>query len=100
VNVRYLGGLRGLGVLCLGTTTVGRAEYDFEGYLTKPGEVTGSGEIRTTVEALKQVFGRKDVHLLTDDGKLFDLKFSQMVLTETSKSAHVDVTGELRNWQQ
>jgi hypothetical protein len=99
VKVRYLGGLSGAGVLRLGTTTVGRVEYDFEGYLTRPGEVSGSGEIRTTVTALKQVFGQKDVHLLTDDGKLFDLKFSQMVLTETSKTAHVDVTGELRNWQ-
>jgi hypothetical protein len=97
--VRYLGGLRGSGVLCLGTAAVGRADYDFEGYVTKPGEVTGSGEIRTTVKALKEVFGRDDVHLLTDDGKLLDLKFSKMVLTETSKSAHVDVSGELRNWQ-
>jgi hypothetical protein len=97
--VRYLGGLRGSGVLCLGTTAVGRADYDFEGYVTKPGEVSGSGEIRTTVEALREVFGRNDVRLLTDDGKRFDLKFSRVVLTDTSKSAHVDVTGELRNWQ-
>ncbi|WP_309086637.1 hypothetical protein [Chelativorans sp.] len=46
-------------------------------------------------EALRQVFGRGDLQLLTDNGRLLTLRFSEKRLTEDSDVAHVDVAGEL-----
>jgi hypothetical protein len=57
--------------------------------------VTGSGEIRLAAAALESVFGRDDVQLLTDDGRLLDLRFSEKELLAASDVAHVDVTGDL-----
>jgi hypothetical protein len=93
--MHYLGGLRGVGTLTSGDETVARANYDFDGYLMKPGQVAVSGEIRMTPKALRDVFGRKDLQLLTDDGRLFSLRFSERRLRAASDAAHVDVVGEL-----
>lgn len=93
--MHYLGGLRGAGVLTCGDATIARADYDFEGYLTKPNHVTGSGEIRTSPEALREVFGRKDLQLRTDDGRVLSIRFSERRLRLTSDTAHVEVSGEL-----
>ncbi|MCT7374574.1 hypothetical protein [Chelativorans salis] len=57
--------------------------------------MTGSGEIRMPPDALRQVFGREDLDLLTDDGRLLSLRFSEKQLPVASDSAHVDVTGDL-----
>ena len=75
--------------------TLARAEYDFDGFLKRPGEVTGSGEIRMAPDTLQQAFGREDLHLWTDDGRLLSIRFSEKKLPPASDSAHVDVTGDL-----
>ncbi len=93
--MQYLGGLRGVGTLKCGDETLGRADYDFDGFLTQPGQVIGSGEIRTTPEALKAVFRRKNPQLLTDDGRTLSLRFSERRLGTDKNIAHADVTGEL-----
>lgn len=93
--MQYLGGIRGAGVLKCKGDILARVDYDFDGFLMKPGQVTGSGEIRLAPEILRQVFGREDLHLLTDDGRLLNLRFSEKSLPEASDVAHVDVTGEL-----
>lgn len=93
--MHYLGGLRGAGILTCGDKTVGHADYDFDGFLTKPGQVTGCGEIRMSPEALTEIFGRKDLRLLTDDGRLLCLRFSEKRLRSESGAAHVDVVGGL-----
>jgi len=93
--MRYLGGLRGAGTLTCGEQTIARADYDFDGYLVKPGEVTCSGEIRTSCQALRDVFGRRDLHLLTDDGRRLSLQFSDRRLASESDAAHVNVAGDL-----
>ena len=98
--MRYLGGLRGSGVLKYNGEEIARASYDFDGYFRKPVGVTGTGEIRATASALRSVFGRKGVQLLTDDGRLLDLKFSERELRTATEVAHVDVTGELPTAQQ
>ena len=90
----YLGGLSGDGVLKRNGDDVGRASYDFEMFKTKLG-VTTSGEIRLAPDVLKDLFGRTDVQLLTDDGRLLHLRFSEKQLAEASEAAHVDVTGDL-----
>ncbi|MGP0059039.1 MAG: hypothetical protein ACLPID_07125 [Beijerinckiaceae bacterium] len=93
--MHYLGGLCGAGVLTCGDETVARADYDFDGFLTKRGEVTGCGEIRMSPEVLREVFGRNDLQLRTDDGRLLSLRFSEKRLASASVAAHVEVAGEL-----
>lgn len=100
--MRYLGRLSGNGLLKCNDEEIARAVYDFELFFRKPLGVTSCGEIRLEPAALKEVFGRKGVQLLTDDGRLLDLAFSEKELLSTSSIAHVDVTGDLpappRNW--
>lgn len=93
--MQYLGGLRGTGVLTCGGETIACADYDFDGFLTKPGQVTASGEVRMSPETLSEVFGRTDLQLLTDDGRLLSLRFSEKRLRSASDAAHVDVAGKL-----
>jgi hypothetical protein len=60
-------------------------------------------EIRLSATVLPDVFGHKDIQLLTDNGRLFNLRFSEKKLLQASNVAQVDVTGELpstpRNWR-
>ncbi|MHC5653372.1 hypothetical protein [Stappia sp.] len=93
--MRHLGGLQGSGVLKCGNKIFARADYDLDGFLRKPGEVVGSGDIRMDSVTLRQVFGRKDLHLLTDDGRLLRIRFSETRLPAASDAAHVDVVGDL-----
>ncbi|WP_274425585.1 hypothetical protein [Chelativorans sp. YIM 93263] len=93
--MQYLGGIHGAGVLKCGGKTLTRADYDFDGFLRKPGEIVGSGEIRMPPDTLRQVFGREDLQLLTDDGRLLSLRFSEKDLPPASDAAHVDVAGDL-----
>jgi hypothetical protein len=93
--VRYLGRIAGAGSVRIGGETVARAAYDFDGFATPRGGVTGSGELRLTPPDLEAVFGKPGVQLLTDDGRLFDLKFSESALPPTTEAVHVDVSGDL-----
>ncbi len=94
--MRYLGGLRGAGALTRGEEHVARAAYDFDAYQTRPGEITGSGEIRTNRKVLKDIFGLTDLSLVTDDGRKLKLRFTEKQLRAESISAHVEVVGELK----
>jgi hypothetical protein len=62
-----------------------------------------SGEIEALASDLQAVFGRPRVQLLTDDGRLLDLKFSQKALNLRSGVALVEVSGDLpksrENWR-
>lgn len=91
----YLGGMSGNGTLKCDGKDVGRASYDLDGFYKKGLGVVGSGEVHVSAVALREIFGRKDVQLFTDDGRLLDLKFSEKNLPLTSDVAHVDVTGQL-----
>ena len=93
--VGYLGRLAGAGSVRIGGETIARAAYDFDGFATPHGGVTGSGELRLTASDLEAVFGRPGVQLLTDDGRLLDLKFSESTLPAAAEAAHVDVSGDL-----
>jgi hypothetical protein len=93
--MQYLGVLRGSGVLACGEEQLGRADYDIDGFLTKPGEVVGSGEIRMSPEALNNAFGRQGLQLTTDDGRVLDVRFSGKRLDAASDAAHADITGQL-----
>ena len=93
--MQYLGPLRGSGLLSCGTGQIGRANFELDAYLTRPGEVVASGEIRMQAEALNDAFGRRDLHLLTDEGRTLTIRFSGKRLNPSSDAAHVDVGGEL-----
>ena len=78
--VRYLGRIAGAGSVISGGETVARAAYDFDGFTAPRGGVMSSGELQLAPSDLKAVFGGLGVQLLTDDGRLLDLKFSEKEL--------------------
>ena len=98
--MRHLGKLSGGGTLKCDGQEVARASYDFDGFLRGRFDVTCSGEIRLAAEALKRVFARRGVQLLTDDGRLLDLRFSARGPQSATDVAYVDVSGELPTTRQ
>ena len=96
----YLGGISGRGRLICDGEELGEGAYDFDGFFERSSGVVGSGEIRLKSSILESVFGRPGVQLLTRDGHLLNLKFSDKVLIPASTSAHVDVTGDLPKQSQ
>jgi hypothetical protein len=93
--MQYLGRIAGSGLLMRDGQTVARASYDFEGFTRPRGVVVSSGEISLSPSDLKTVFGRLGVQLLTDDGRLLDLRFSAKELRYANDVAQVEVTGDL-----
>jgi hypothetical protein len=103
--MHYLGCISGSGVLICGGKEIARASYDFDGFLRPPTGVISSGEIRLAPSTLRDVFGRPDVQIRTDDGRVLELRFSEKKLDSAAGAAHVDVTGDLppasaQNWRQ
>jgi hypothetical protein len=93
--MRYLGALRGAGTLQSGDETLADADYDFDGYVRAPGGITANGEIRAAPEVLRRVFGRRDLKLVTEDGRRLGLRFSEKKLAGEGDAAHVDITDGL-----
>jgi hypothetical protein len=93
--VRYLGRTAGAGSVMSGGETIARAAYDFDGFTAPRGGVMSSGELKLAPSDLKAVFGRPGVQLLTDDGRLLDLRFSEKELHPGAEVAHVDAAGDL-----
>jgi hypothetical protein len=93
--MRHLGVLRGAGTLESGGHAMGRVNYEFDGYLIRPGEVSASGEIRMDADALTNVFGRRDLSLRTDDGRVLAIRFSTRRYGSPDNAAHADVHGGL-----
>jgi hypothetical protein len=98
--MRYLGGIVGVGVLKCEGKDIARASYDLDGFFDRLAGMKSSGEIRSSPAALKDVFGRKNVQLLTDEGQLLNLSFSEKALPPGSPVAHVDVMGTVLNIQR
>jgi hypothetical protein len=93
--MRYLGGLRGAGTLNCGDQVLAPANYELDGYLIPSAGVSGSGEIRTAPEVLRKVFGRRDLQIVTEDGRRLSFRFSDKKLAAGDDAAHVDVTAGL-----
>jgi hypothetical protein len=102
--LRYLGGISGNGVVKQNGKTIAPAKFDLDGYFRPAVGVTGSGEIQLSGEVLQSLFGRTDLQLLTDQGLLLALRFSDSTLPAASNVAHVDVTSQsptaLGDWRQ
>jgi hypothetical protein len=104
--MRYIGGISGTGTLKCDGEEVARVSYEFDGFYTEATGITRCGELRVAADALESVFGRKDVQLFTDDGRIFDLSFSDKRLRPATDIAHVDPTDDkaasaasLRKWR-
>lgn len=92
-SMRYLGTISGDGMLTWEGQDIAPASYEFEGYMQQE-HVTSCGEIHSPANILRGVFGRTDVQLRTQDGRMLTLKFSEKTLPPNSTVAHVDVTGD------
>jgi hypothetical protein len=93
--MKYLGVLRGNGVLLAGDETMGPVAYEIEGYTLRPGEITGSGDLRMEPDDLARAFGQRGLRLRTDDGRELSVRFTARKLASQSSTAHADVTGDL-----
>ena len=93
--MKYLGGMRGTGHLLCGDGPIARTAYELDGYVSNTGDVTGSGELHLPAAALEGAFGRPDLQLQTEDGRLFKLRFSGKRPDPGDEWAHVDIMGVL-----
>jgi len=89
--MRHLGTLRGGGTLECKDEILGRVDFEFDGYVMRPGEITASGEVHADTDVLVAAFGRRDVVLRTDDGRVLPLRFSGKALPRASRIAHAEV---------
>jgi hypothetical protein len=94
-TMRYLGVLRGSGSLACEGQLLGPVEFEIEGFLTRPGEIVGSGEIRMAPADLDNAFGRRNLRLTTDQGRVLDVRFSGKRNDATKAAAHADIGGDL-----
>lgn len=101
--MRHLGVLRGNGVLESNGHAMGEASYEFDGYLVKQGEIVGSGEIEMDAAILNDAFGRNDLTLRTEDGRVLSLRFSGKLPAPGKRVAHADVRNGLpseKEWRR
>lgn len=94
-NMRHLGVLRGSGTLRRDEVVLGSADYEIDGFCTKPGEVVGSGEIRMAPAELANAIGRRDLELTTEDGRILTLRFSGGRFDPRRGAAHADILAGL-----
>lgn len=88
--MRHRRSISGTGILMCDGEEIARVSYELENIGIETTGVMRSGELRISADALKGVFGREDVQLLTDDGRIFDLRLSNKVLRPATDGAHVD----------
>jgi hypothetical protein len=93
--MRHLGALRGSGTLRRGDAMLGAVAYELDCFTTKPGEVVGSGEITMAPAELANALGRQDLELVTEDGRILALRFSNGRQDAASGVAHADILGGL-----
>jgi len=103
--MEYLGTIKGQGTIFRDDKHIARAHYDFDGYHTRHGGVTCSGEILTSSSALGTVFGHRGIQLQTDDGRVLEISFSGKSIGADQEAAHVDVRGQIpgekkREWRR
>ena len=94
-RMRHLGRLSGSGTLSCEGVVLGVADFEIDGYCLKPDEVVGSGEIRMAPADLDQAFGRGNLVLTTDDGRILALRFSGSRRAAAGGAAHADIIGGL-----
>jgi hypothetical protein len=94
-RMRHLGALRGTGTLGCSGVVLGTADYEIDGFCTKPGEVVGSGEISMAPAELDSAFGRHGLELTTAEGRVLQVRFSGGRRDRRGGVAHADILGGL-----
>ena len=92
--MKYLGSICGQGVLEHDGVGIAAATYEVEGYLQQSGRITGSGEIAVAPDVLQSVIDQPGLQLLTSNGCLLDIKFSDRNIC-AGDYMNVDVSGNL-----
>lgn len=98
--MRLLGKLRGDAMLFASDQPIGRAEYELDGYLMRPGSIVASGEMRMTMLLLKEAAAHRSLQLRTDDGQTLLLRISGK---PSGGAVHIDIYEGLpaeRDWQR
>lgn len=95
--MRFLGKLCGTGTLANADGTIGQADYELDGYAMRPGAVVASGELRMASAALARAFERRDVRLITADGRTLPLRFTGKPSDRGGDAAHIDISDGLPN---
>lgn len=92
--MRYLGSLSCTGVLDINGERA-PAEFEFECYLAKTGGVAASGELTSSLTALRRMHGLRDVNFTTETGHLLKLTLSDKKVEPSGGSADVVAAGDL-----
>ena len=102
-SIQFLGRLTGAGVLACDGEAMGHATFEIDGFRTRTGEVVGSGEIRMDPAELDHAFGRTNLTLTTDEGRVLAVRFSGKRHNASENAAHADITGDLppaKDWRR
>jgi hypothetical protein len=102
-SIQFLGRLSGAGTLTCDGEAMGRATFEIDGFRTRTGEILGSGEVRMTPAELDRAFGRTNLTLTTDEGRVLAVRFSGTRHNATASAAHADITGDLpaaKQWRR
>ena len=83
---------RGSGTLANTDGTIGPADYELDGYVMRPGAVVASGELRMPSAALARAFERRDVRLVTAEGRTLPLRFTGKPSDRCGDAAHIDIS--------
>jgi hypothetical protein len=102
-SIQFLGRLSGAGTLACDGEAMGRATFEIDGFRTRTGEIVGSGEVRMAPDELDRAFGRINLTLTTDDGRVLAVRFSGKRHNASDNAAHADITGDLpaaKHWRR
>lgn len=102
-SIQFLGRLTGAGTLACDGEAMGHATFEIDGFRTRTGEVVGSGEIRMSPAELDRAFGRTNLTLTTDEGRVLAVRFSGKRHNASENAAHADITGDLpaaKHWRR
>ena len=102
-SIQFLGRLTGAGTLACDGEAMGHATFEIDGFRTRTGEVVGSGEIRMSPAELDRAFGRTNLTLTTDEGRVLAVRFSGKRHNASENAAHGDITGDLpaaKHWRR
>lgn len=90
--MRFLGKLRGGGMLTAVDGTIGPVQYDLDGYLMRPGAVVASGELHMASGTLETTVDRQGFRLITAEGRSLPFRFTGKLSDRQGQFAHIDIS--------
>lgn len=92
--MEYLDSIAGHDVLQHAGVGIADDACELEGYVRRVGSIAGSVEIGLASSALQNMNDQPNLQLLTSDGHLSNIKFSDKKI-RAGNHVHVEVTGDL-----